>query len=225
MAKLVCRTMDTNAYVTIRPFFDEVAEDCSLLSVSNDGTTLTLTIDTDLVVVIAQYTSSGVISSYIGSSSITFNGNNLATKSSQSTGAYPTYVVLYSDSMFLFSIKANTSSPAIWAFYEKIGNFKCATGNIGSGVNLIALRTMSNDSIQRLPNSLGMPTELGYIDYIESTALCSNTAPYPKVAPIDTNLFFGKANPTISDFNIVTIGDNEYLSCSSCLIPIDPEEE
>lgn len=220
MAKLVCRTMDTNAYATIRPFFDEIAEDCSLLSVSNDGTTLTLTIDTDLVVVIAQYNSSGT---YIGSSSITFNGNNLATKSSQSTGVYPLYGVMYSDSMFFFFIKPGNMSPAIWVFYEKIGNFKCAAGSFGSPVSLIPLRTMSNDSIQRLPNSLGMPTELGYIDYIESTALCTTNAPYTRVAPLDTNLFFGRTNPVISDFNIVTIGDNDYLSCGYCLIPIDSE--
>ena len=216
MAKMVVKTMPTNAYATIRPFFDDVAEECSLLSVSNDGTTLILTIDTDLVISLGEYSSSASTPSYLGSCSITFGGRSLWSKSSVNTSPNPQYIVIYNDSLFFFLIKSISDSSVIVALYENLNNSKYASGGTGlpSDNGIYDLVGTANF---RYPNLGYTPQGTNYIDYIDITMIGNNGVRYST----DTNII---ASSPVPLFKIITINNQNYFSITTkLLVPIDDE--
>ena len=217
MAKLITKTIQDNAYSTIRPFFDEVAEECSLLSVSNDGTTLILTIDTDLVISLGQYATSTSTPSFLGSCSITFGSRSLWSKSSVSTGYNPQYIVIYNDSLFFFLIKPGSNDNSIIvALYENLNNSKYANGGVGlpSDNGIYDLVGTANF---RYPGLGYVPQGNNYIDYIDITMIVNNGVRYAT----DTNII---ACTTVPFFKIITINNQDYFSITNkLLVPIDAE--
>jgi hypothetical protein len=232
MAKMVVKTMLTNAYATIRPFFDEIAEDCSILSVSNDEstpTTLILTIDTDFVITIPECEAISNYSptTYIGKFSILLNGNSLYTHSSvrANTGAYPMYIICYSDTFFLFIIRNMNSSgsPAMFAaLYEKIGNNKYGYGatNIASMMNPII--SMDNTAYTRGPYLNYKPSDLTTIDYMDKSAIYTYNTPYTRYEQFDDH--FLCCTQLNSNYMVLTIDGHDYFALTTyLLIPIDDE--
>lgn len=217
MAKMVVKTLARNTYANLRPLFDEIAEDCSILSVSNDGTTLILTIDTDLVVNLAEPTNT---SYYMGARSATFNGNSIYNTTSQVAGSYPTrHIIMYNDEFFFWLALGSTglTSSNLCICYEKLEGNKYAGGS--TNINIVDLKDIDNVSVARVPSfsgSLAQP-QLGYIDLIGGTLLTLGGVRVAK----DTNVMLCLKAPVLE---IVTInGKDYYAPTSNFLIPIDDE--
>lgn len=222
MAKLVIRDLTDVRFATVKAVFDEVAEDCSILSVSDDDNyKLILTVDTDLVISmqLAEATNS------FGARSVVFNGNTLVTNSGTSNPSSVRLIIAYTDTFFLVWIKFYSSTTNIlFSFYEKLGSEKFAYGTTSTSLPGVSnLYNMDYKQYNRMTYNSGFSYALptNYIDYEDSTVLVYNGVRAPE---FDTNFIYVISLISIAPTTTITIGNKDYYAITSqYLIPIDDE--
>ena len=220
MAKFIAKTLPDVALSTLKPEFDAIAEDCSLLNVSVSGeNTLILTIDTDFVI---TFVNSGTQS--FSSVSMVLNGNSIASKGSGTVlGINVSFRALYSESFFFFALKGGSYIP--WGLYEKLDGGKFANANISGWVDSYCpMKDMDNKTINRVPTfnySAGIDT----IDFSTKYTLATNSSPYIKVAE-SSSLYLCSGTGLNSAWpdKIFTINNHDYYTLTPyILVPIDSE--
>ena len=222
MAKVIIRDLLDNVYfATVKAVFDEVAEDCPILSVSDDSNCkLTLTIDTDLVanMQLSESTSS------IGARNATFNGTVLNSTTGTSTVSSVRLLIAYTDTFFLVWIKQYYSNYNFFqVLYEKLSDEKFASAYMGSStssMNVSTLYNIDNKSFNRWTFNSGYALPTGYVDYMDSTILANGVSRIP----IDTNFIYALSPANFTANTIITIDNKDYLAINAqFLIPIDDE--
>ena len=215
MAKVITRALPNFYYATVKAVFDEVAEDCSLLEVSNNGFDLILTIDTDLVATVRL---SEAASTY-GLRTVYFNGNSLMNTSSGAGVGNPKVVIAYTDSFFMFLLLGGTSV-LMWVNYEKLVNEKFA--NASSSILLDTLYDTSKVQLtRRLISGTPYSMDQGYIDYMDKTPIIRNSG--TRLSEFDSNYIY-VANSVNFQYSIITMDNKDYYAITNqYLIPIDPE--
>ena len=216
MAKLISTTLPDVNLSTIKPIFDEVAEDCSLLSVSADveNNTLTLTIDTDLVVTLVP-NSAGT--SFASGTTIYFYNNSFFS-SSVSLGNNCPLRIVYSESFFFFMFKG--ASKSLLGVLEHFENHKFAKGGSSSPDAFLDLVDKNYSQIKRYPQFNFVSYEPDTIDYVSGTFLVTTNNPYTRLA---TSTVYAITSMGMFD-KILTINNKDYyLISNNSLIPIDSE--
>ena len=216
MAKFVAKILPDISINNVKPIFDEIAEDCSLLEVNVDGAnTLILTLDTDLVVTFTTQSTTTVSTA----SSIIFNGNTLAGARSLSLGTNCPLRILYSESFFFCSFAVNTG---FWWVFEKYEGNKFANGLISYSVgDHLPLKTLDNKELTRYPQLPYTKTGTNNLDFVEETVL---TTPSPRYDVVyDTNVIECSYLGNIIG-KIITMNNKDYYAVTNyVLIPIDSE--
>lgn len=223
MAKLVIRDLTDIRFATVKAVFDEIAEDCSLLSVSDDGNyKLILTVDTDLV--ISMQLAGGTAT--FSSRSVVFNGNTLNSSTSSVTWGSIRIVIAYTDTFFFVWIKQfSGNSNILYSFYEKLGNEKFAYGYVSSSsTSVTTVYDMDNKTYYRAAiTNYSYSLPINYIDYMDSTILVGSSGGY-RASEFDNNFLYIISQVSGLTYNIVTIDNKDYYALNNqYLIPIDPE--